>query len=174
MTKIVSRIINRGDKCESDWPPAEPSCKGFTGYWDKESRTVKEGYPPRPQKLAQAPFIIQDTIDPFYHQAACTYVDSRSKLRDVDNACGTITTDKPLPPDPSKQNALNRARKQDIHDSLHKAVAQVDAGTAPLNEEQRAKCAQQNEIVSSALNFDAFNAVGRKTDARGKRFRKRK
>lgn len=143
-------------------------------YWDKQARKFVEGVPPPQGRIfGQAPYVIQDSITPYYHPAACQVIDSRKALRDVDKACGTITTDKRLPPDPSWAKEQARRRRADLTESLHRAVAAVDSGTAPLTEETRALCDRQNELVSSALNFDAFNVVGRKKNAKGKRFRRR-
>lgn len=143
-------------------------------YRDKETGQFIEGFPPRPHNhFGDAPAIITDTIDPYYHPKACITVDSKSALRDLDRACGTITTDKQLPADKSWIEQRTKERHQDMHDCLHRAVAQVDAGTAPLSEETRQLCERQNEITSKALNFDAFNVAGRKKNARGKKYRRR-
>lgn len=175
MGEIKTRTFNYGNECESEWPPMFGTCQGgYYGHWDKEKKCLVEGPPPpREIKYGEAPMIIMDTIPEYYHPAAETYIDSRSKLRQVDKACGTITTDKLQPADSSYKKELERKRREDIHQSMHKAVAQIDAGTAPLSEETRALCERQNEIVSSALNFDAFNVAGRKKNGKGKRFRKR-
>lgn len=174
MTKIQTRPFIFGDEKESAWPPRFPTCRGFRGYWDSESRTFKEGTPPpREKKYGDAPAIFTDSIEPYYHPAAGITVDSKSALRDLDKACGTITTDKKLPPDPTEQKARAEKRRKEGTEALHKAVAQIDAGTAPLTEAQRAACTKENERLSSALNFDAFNVAGRKNDRRGKRWKKR-
>lgn len=171
--KIVTRPFQYGNEKESDWPPKFPTVKGFKGYWDREKKKFVEGSPPRREVFDQAPAIIQDTMDPYYHPKACVMVDSKSKLRDIDNACGTITTDKIQPANPSAQNERKRQLKKDRHEALHKAVAQIDAGTAPMSEQTRELCKKQNEIVANALpGLDPFNAAGRKNNARGKRYRK--
>lgn len=145
-------------------------------YFDEESLKFVEGYPPAKVKTyAQAPMFISDTIKPYYHPAAQKVTDSRSELAALDKAHRTITTDKPLEASTfsnfRKEN--ERKRRADARESLLKAVAQVDNGTAPLSEETRAKCARQNEIVSKALNFDAFNVAGNKRNKKGKKYGRR-
>lgn len=143
-------------------------------FYDKELQKVVEGYPPCPNiKYGEAPFIITDTIDPYRHPATGTWVESKKALRDIDKACGTITTDKRLAPETSQYKENLRRRRQDLHDSMHKAVAQLDAGVVDMPEEIREKHRIQNEIMSSALGFDAFNVAGRKNDKRGKKYRRR-
>ena len=171
--KIQTRIFQYGNEKESDWPPKFPTVKGFHGYFDREKQEFVEGSPPVRKVFDKAPVVIADTIDPYYHPKACITVDSRSKLRDIDNACGTITTDKLQPPNPSRQSELKAKIKKDRHEALHKAVAQIDAGTAPMSEETRELCKKQNEIVANALpGLDPFNAAGRKSNVKGKRYRK--
>jgi hypothetical protein len=173
--KIVTRTFQYGDEKESSWPPKYGSRDAGSFYWDKETQTFKRGYPPNPNpKHGTSAAIIMDTIDPYYHPASCTVVESRSRLKMIDKACGTITTDKPIPADPSWQKEREAALKKDRHEALHKAVAQLDAGTAPLSEETREMCRIRNETVSRALGIDAFNAAGRINDPRGKRYKRLK
>ncbi len=179
MTKIQTRVFNYGNECESDWPPVYGVARSegsFVGYWDKETQTFKEGYPPNPNpKYGEAPYVIQDSIEPYKHPAAGVVVDSRSKLNMIDKVCGTITTDKMQSADSSWQRQRRAERLKDSHEALHKAVAQVDAGTAPLSEETRALCEARNAQVADALpGLDPFNAVGRVTNPKGKRFKKTK
>lgn len=172
--RIVSRTFNYGDEKESSWPPQFGTGGSGVYYWDKDARKFKEGFPPQNiKRYGEAPLVITDSIEPFYHQGACAMVDSRSRLKDIDAACGTITTDKLQPADPSWAKAQQKRRHEDLKESLHKSIAQIDSGNAPLTEEQRAACERQNEIISKALNYDAFNVAGRKDNAKGKRFRSR-
>lgn len=171
MTKIQTKIFNYGNEKESTWPPLFGTRKSGVSYYDKDEGCVKEGFPPQKQKrFGEAPYIISDTIEPYYHPAAEKFIESKSKLRRVDEDHGTITTDKMQPADPSRQNALNKARREDVRKSLMKAVAQVDSGTAPLTEEVREMCKRTNKIVTEASNrkFDAFNVAGRKNGKRRK------
>lgn len=172
--KIVTRPFKAGDKCESEWPPKYGTGGSGSYYFDKEAGCMKEGYPPpKFKKFGEAPYVIQDTIDPYRHPATGVVVESRKALYEMDNACGTITTDKKLEPNKHRAVQLARELKEDMKKAREKAIAQIDSGTAPLTEETRTLCEQQNEIVSKALNFDAFNVAGRKDNAKGKPFRRK-
>lgn len=142
-------------------------------HFDKERGEMVPGIAPdRTKRYGRAPFVITDTTTPYYHPAVCKWTDSKRKIDEFDKVTGTITTDKKLAPDPSRQRRLNQEREADIEHSMRKAVAQLDAGTAPLTEEIRALCEAENDRISKALNFDAFNVAGRKTNERGKRYRR--
>lgn len=173
--KIKTRSFQYGDEKESEWPPQFGTNKGgYVGYWDPIEQKMKEGYPPpKIQKFGEAPYVIQDEIEPYYHPSAQCMIDSKSRLKAVDKALGTITTDKKLPPNPSRMQAMKKEREKDIREAMLKSVAQIDSGTAPLNEEQREMCKRENERVSNLLGFDAFNVVGRKNDPRGKKYRRK-
>lgn len=172
--KIVTRPFNYGDDNESEWPPKFGDRESGHFYYDKETRQTIKGFPPtKIQKFGDAPYIIGDTIDQYFHPGAGMWTDSKSGLRNLDKSTGCITTDKMIPADNSAKKQREAERKKDGHEALHKAVAMIDAGTAPLTEETRAMCERQNEIVSKALNMDAFNVAGRKTNAKGKRFRRK-
>jgi len=172
--KIQSRPFVYGDKCESEWPPKYGTRDAGNFYWDKETHTFIKGYPPNPNpKLADAPTIITDTIDPYYHPGACQWTDSKSAIKQMDDACGTITTDKKIPPDPSRFNENKRRRREDLSKCLRRAVTDIDNNMSPLTEYERKQCERKNELVSSALGIDAFNACGRKKDERGKRYRRK-
>lgn len=143
-------------------------------YFDKETGQCIPGYPPARNKVyGQAPYVITDTITPYYHPAAEQWVDSRRALQDMDKATGTFTTDKKQVPDGSFTKENEKQRKADLHKCLHEAVEKIDSGNAPLSEEVKEKCRIQNEITSKALNFDAFNVAGKKNDPRGKKYRRR-
>lgn len=175
MTKIQTRPFHFGDENESSWPPRFGTGGAGIYHRDKATGKVVEGPPPHTEvRYGEAPAIFTDTIEPYYHPGAEQWVDSRARLRDCDKATGCITTDKLQPADPSWAKEQERRRRKDLTECLHKAVAQVDAGTAPLTEEQRAACTRENERISSALGIDAFNVVGRKNDKRGKRWKRRR
>lgn len=143
-------------------------------YRDKQTGEFKEGFPPPTHAhFGDAPMIIGDTIDKYYHPGACRWTESRAELQMFDNATGTFTTDKKQTPSDTVQKELLRQRRKDMHECIHKSVAQIDAGTSTLKEETRQLCERQNEIISKALNFDAFNVAGRKTNGRGKKYRRR-
>jgi len=139
-------------------------------YWDKEARTFKEGYPPsRNNHFGDAPYVISDTMDKQYHPAACQWTESKKAWADMDVACGTFTSGTKQAPDPTWQNEQRKKRHQDMHESIHKAVAQLDAGTAPLTEDKRAWCEAENERIASTGVINPYNVVGRKTNKKGKR-----
>lgn len=173
-TAIVTRTFQYGNENESSWPPRFPTIKrGFAGYWDPEKKKFVEGRPPRPKTFGKAPNIIPDTLPgTFYHNGVCRETNSRSEINKWDKESGCITTGSKQPPDPSEYNRRIAERRKDGKESLLKAVAAIDSGNAPLTEKQRHECDIRNEVVSNALNFDAYNVVGRKDNAKGKRFKR--
>lgn len=167
--KIMNRPHKGGDEKESRWPPVTP--KGDTGtfYWDKEKRKFIEGYPPsKNHKFGEAPYVIQDTMDKQYHPAACKWTDSRQDWEDMDKACGTFTSGKKQPPDPTWHNEQKKKRHKDIREAMQKSIAQLDSGTAPLTEETREMCKRQNEILASA-GFKPYNVAGKKNNKKGRK-----
>jgi hypothetical protein len=174
--KIQTRIFNYGDEKESSWPPMFG--KGGSGLYHRgEDGKFHEGPPPpRFEKFGQAPFVIQDTIDAYRHPMTGEVIESRARLNATDRACGTFTTDKKQDCSAirkSKDKQVATERKKDIHEAMRRAVAAIDSGNAPLSEETRHRCEVQNQVVSDALGFDAYNVAGRKNDRRGKKYRKR-
>lgn len=139
-------------------------------YFDKETQTLVEGYPPdKFPKYGEAPFVIQDSMSPYYHPASCTWVDSKSALRDIDRACGTVTSDKKIPPNKYREQYLKEERKKDMHNAIRKAVNDIDNNMAPLTEDVKEKCRQENERISRLTGLDAFNVAGKKNGRRNKR-----
>ena len=169
----MSRPISTEDEKASSWPPLEPSRKAGFFWWNPDTQAFQDTPVNKVQKFGEAPNIITDSMEDYRYPVTGEVIDSKSKLKRLDKLHGTISTDKKLPPDPTWQNDQRKARDKDRKDALHKAVAQIDAGTAPLTEEVRELCAKENERVSKALNFDAFNVAGRKNDRRGKKYRRR-
>lgn len=136
---------------------------------------MKEGTPP-PEFVpyGQAPMYISDSMPPYRHPATGVTVDSRSALRAMDKATGSITTDKHQAPNRNHGKELERRRREDLRKCLLESVAKIDSGNSGLSEETRAMCERQNEVTSAALGIDAFNVAGRKANAKGKRYRKRR
>lgn len=175
MSDIKSRIINRGDENESSWPPLMPSENKTPMYFDKETQTMKEGYPP-PTFVphGQAPYYISDTIQPYRHPKTGEITDSKSRLKQIDAATNTITTDKVIKVDSSRDWVRKREASEDRRRAILKSIAQLEAGTAPLTEEQRAICTEKNyAIASQNPGFDPFNCVGRVNDPRGSRYKRK-
>lgn len=133
-----------------------------TYYWDKETQKFIEGYPPDPNpKFGVAPMFFSDEMPRMRHPKTGEVIDSRSRWRRVDKANGCITT--------SPTEKINRRPRKDYRQksdemmaAINKTIAQIDSGTAPMSEETRERCRQQNDLMSSALNFDAHNVLGRK------------
>lgn len=172
MQKITTKAYKAGNEKESSWPPACGT--GGTGsYYMKDGKLV-EGVPPPREVYDTAPVVIGDSIKRYYHPKMCRYTESRSELRCFDDACGTITTDKMIPADPSNQRRKDKERRKDLHEAMQKAVAQLESGTAPLTDDQKALCTLENERLAQKYpNLDPFNCVGKKNDKRGKKYRKR-
>ena len=172
--KIQTKPMIRGHENESSWPSEFGTAQSGRYHWDPETKTFKPGSKPTGIKqYAKAPYVISDTINqPFRHAASGELIESRSQLKATDKACGTITSGEPLPPAPNRRAERKKLIDADRKAAQLKAVAAIDNGTAPLTEETRALCERQNEILSNALNFDAFNVAGRKSNGKGKRFRK--
>ncbi len=173
--KIVTRPFQFGNEKESEWPPRFGTGGSGHFYWDEETRKFKEGYPPpKYPRYGQAPAVISDTMEPYFHPRAQMLIESKSQLREVDKACGTFTSDRNEKCASDPWTECNKVLKKDREEALAKAIAQCDAGTAPLTEEQRAMCRANDERLAAAMpGFDPFNAVGRISNARGKRYKKR-
>lgn len=143
-----------------------------TYYLDEETLELKEGFPPLKIKVyGRAPMFLSDGMRPTCHPATGQVIESRKKWAETDKITGCITLPKHEPP---RDLSRERAEKEKVKrkEAMLKAVAQIDAGTAPLNEEQRALCRIQNDIVSDALGFNAHDVVGRKNSESGKKYRR--
>lgn len=144
-------------------------------YLDKDTLELKEGFPPpRYDHFSDGPFIIQDTIEPYRHPMTGQVIESRKQLAETDKATGCITTDKYQAPDPSWARAEAKKRHDSWQRDLKKAVEMIDSGNHGLSEQKRQVCEDQNDRLSKALNFDAYNVAGKKNDKRGKRYGRRK
>lgn len=129
-------------------------------YWDKETHEFKEGYPPDPNpKYGQAPLFMSDEMPKAcYHEGACRYVSSRSEWNKLDKLTGMQTLGHYEPVKPKKSEAEKlKEIEQDIDIAIEKAKTQLDAGMAPLSEEQKAKHKEQNEYLTKKLGIDAHN-----------------
>lgn len=134
-----------------------------TYHIDEQTGELKQGYPPSKIKTyGKAPYVITDEMKPYYHPAAERVVTSKKKLAELDNLCGTITTDKfqNAPKDPIVRR--QKERHQDIHKAFRKAVEQVRSNNVPLSEETRALCRQKDEQLKSTLGIDAKNILKRR------------
>ncbi len=173
MTTITSRPISTDDEKCSSWPPLEPSGEPGFYFWNPETQSFQDTPVNKVQVFGEAPNIITDSMDAYKFPVTGETIDSKSKLRRLDKLHGTITSDKKIAPDPTWQNDQRKARDVDRKVARHKAIAQLDSGVAVLPEAAREVCARENERISKALNFDAFNVAGKKNDRRGKKYRRK-
>lgn len=171
--KIQTRVFEYGNEKEADWPPMFGNRKSGVSHWDPIKKKMVEGYPPRKEPVfGKAPMVIQDSMDAERHPMTGETVDSRARWRRIDRENGLVTTDRHEPASDAPIRKRDAEIRKDRSRALRKAVAAIDNNMAPINEETRVLCERQNEIVSKALNFDAFNVVGRKKNARGKKHRR--
>jgi hypothetical protein len=171
--KIRTKTFNYGNEKESEWPPQFGEGARGLFWYNRETKEITTEPPKRPETYGQAPIYISDTLrTPYYHPAAQKWTESRSELNALDDKTNTITTDKVIPGDPTKQRQLLYERKLDSTRALHKAIAAIDSGNAPISEETQAICDQENERITKQLGVDAFNIVGKKNNAKSKRLRK--
>jgi hypothetical protein len=165
-TEIKSKIFNYGDENEGTWPPQFGTGEHGTFYIDANGE-AQAGYPPpRNIKFGDAPYFISDSMEPYRHPATGQVVESKSALRAIDNATGTITTDKKLPPDPSRNIRLRQEAKQKRMEHLREVVQLVDSGNAPLTEDLKQICKQRNQVIKETTGLDAFNVAGEKKNGR--------
>lgn len=166
MSRIIGKPIKKGDRCEAKWLQdsiADDFKEGYS-WFDPITKTFSDQIPERllTKKFGQAPVFMSDVMEPYYHPAAQKVVESRSELKELDEKFNTITTDKKLPPDPTKKRLAAKARKEHNMQALKDAVEMVEAGTAPLTDEFKQLCQKRNEMISKQLGIDAQNIVGRK------------
>lgn len=144
-------------------------------YWDRKLEKLIEGFPPNPNpQFGQAPVVIGDSMDKYYHPRAERFVESRSELRALDAMHGTITSDKKIDASTfsTYQKDKKAARQKLGRQSLDDAVAQIDGGRRQFTEAEKAFHQKNNEQISQAYGIDAFNVAGKKNDKRGKKYRK--
>lgn len=125
-----------------------------------------EGYPPQPEKYDTAPFVIGDTITPYYHPGAGMWVDSRKALADVDRATGTITTDKMQPAIQASSQAQEKELSEDRRKAILAASEAIESGQREFSEAEKAFHKQENERMSKEFGFDAFNVLGKKKNVK--------
>ena len=133
--KIRSRLFEYGNEKESEWPPRYGENKGGSFYWDKETQEFKEGRPPdNIKRYGQACAVLTDTLNqPYYHEKAQKWVDSRSGLRHLDEATNCITTDKPIRNNyEAKRREHVAKRSKERRESYEKGLAAIKAGNSPV------------------------------------------
>lgn len=158
MSTIRSRVFEYGNEKESEWPAKEASGKGGSFYWDKETQTFKEGYPPSNiKRYGEAPAVLSDTLnEPYYHEKAQVWVDSRSALRHADEATNSITIDKPIRHNQeAKQKEYVAKRSKERMTAYQKGLAAMKAGNSPVNApDWKAKKAMEAETLGKNLGVD--------------------
>lgn len=173
--KIQTRPFQYGNEKESDWPPEMPEGRGFHGYWDSELGKFVEGTPPRRvKKYGDAPMYISDVMPETKHPGTGEIVDSRSRWNRIDKANGWVTTGSMSDTGVTKKryDPLSPENDKEYIDRIDRAVNMIDEGTAPLSEKAREQARQTDEILSSTLGFDAGNVLGRKKNARTRKYRR--
>lgn len=162
MSEIKTKIFNYGHEKEGTWPSQYGTLERGCFYIDENGETQSGYPPPRNLKFGDAPYIITDEIAPYRHPATGQVVDSKSKLKMIDAATNTITTDKKQAPDPTKRERLKREAKEARMAHLRECVQLVDSGNAPLTEDMKALCKARNKEISRLTGIDAQNIVGKK------------
>lgn len=161
MSKIRSRITERGHVHESAWPP-EPevgTSKGFSGYWDKNLNKFVEGFPQPIEKFDIAPSVRTDDIsEPYYHEKAQKWLTSRSAIKQADADTNSLTLEKRIHFDRASIEAENRKKASEIRKaSYQKAIYALRDNNTPLaNPEIRAKREAEREatLKEAGLSLD--------------------
>lgn len=132
-------------------------------YFDEEKRQMVEGYPPQKfPKYGEAPIYISDDMKPYYHPTAQVTVSSKSKLRMLDEQCGTFTTDKFQSKAAEVKKQKTAERRRGLHEAMMRAYNDVKNNNSPLSEEVKAKCKKNDEILSSQVGYDVSKLIKRK------------
>lgn len=158
MSKIKSRIHVYGDEKESEWPPRYGEAQGGSYYWDKEEKKFKEGYPPDDiQRFGEAPMVLTDTLnEPFYHEKAQKWVETRSALEQANIDTNCITVDRPIRHDQAKKDAEYRAkRSRERKISYQKGLNAIKTGNSPVcDPDWKAKKAKEADEIGKQLGVD--------------------
>jgi hypothetical protein len=167
--KIVTKTFQYGNEKESSWPSKYGEKAPGRYYWDKEKQAFAEGIPPNPNPvLDKAPYYISDDMEPYYHPHVQRYISSKSQLKMIDKASGTITTDQLLPADPSIEVKRQKEINEDRRAAIQRAIWAVDNNEAPLSEAVKERCKEENQRLGSILGMDLFNVAGRKNGKRSR------
>lgn len=150
--QIRSKLFNFGHEKEGSWPPQFGNGKG--GFWrvGEDGKLTDE---PREFREVNAPYVIQDSIDAYRHPGSGQVITSRKALSDTDKACGTITTDKQQPADPTWANEQRKLRMKDRKEAKKRALEEVNAPGFALPEKLRHECAEKDQELSRKWGIDA-------------------
>jgi len=152
---IKSKVHNYGHEHESDWPPMFPQdTSGGSFYWDKETQTFKEGYPPNPNnKFGVAPTVIFDSMPPTYHEGACRTVESRAEWERLDKETGSLTfssTEEPKKHIAIKTKEEKKALREDRRNASLEAIRKVRANPREINQKFQKEAEKQAEIAKQS------------------------
>lgn len=143
---IKSKIFEYGNEHEADWPPRFVEKKaGFVGYWDADSMTFKEGYPPNPNnQFGTAPTVMFDSMPKTYHEAGGREVESRAEWQRLDKETnsltfGNVNESRKYTEKGNKQQA--KELKRDRRKASEEALKMVRANPKEIHE----KCQKQAE-----------------------------
>lgn len=156
---IKSKIFNHGDEHESDWPSRYPqSSRGFVGYWDRDSQSFKEGYPPNPNNIfGVAPIVIFDAMPSTYHEGAGRSVESRSEWDRLDKETGSLTfssIDEPNRHIARRTKEEATALKADRRRASEEAIKMVRANPREINQKLQKEAEKQaKEAKKIADNY---------------------
>lgn len=140
---IRSKIHEYGNANEADWPPKYGTRKAGVGYWDKETNSYKEGYPPVREKLEQAPSVIFDSMPPEYHQGAGRVIESRKEWEQADKEAGTVTFANKAQATPKIDQALKRQKESQ---ERKKAIKETLQAWEQAPKEMQKKITKRREV----------------------------
>ncbi len=152
---IKSKIFNSGHEHESDWPPRFPeNPKGFVGYWDKETQTFKEGYPPNPNnQFGTSAMVVCDSMPPTYHEKACKLVESRQEWDRLDKETGALTfgsTKESRKYIKKKVKEEDAALRKDRRNASQEAIKMVRANPREINQKLNKQAEKQSETAKKS------------------------
>lgn len=164
---MTNRIVSKVPDKEGDnfcWPFGDGQPMGEKGFFF----TTKDGsltkVPPEPchNVFGRSAYIVGDTIEAYQHPATGQVVESRSQLRAIDSATGTITTDKYQKPDPSKQQQIRKQKLADTRENLLASMELVKSGNTPFTEDQKAEFRARDKQIDQTLGVELFTKIGKK------------
>jgi len=152
---IKSKIFNYGNEHEAEWPPQFPDknhCGHF--YWDKETNTFKEGWPPNPNnKFGTAPTAIFDSMPAQYHERAGRVIESRKEWDRLDKQYGCLTfgsINEPRTHIEKGNKEKQKEIKQDRHRASEEALKMVRANPKEINQKWNKESEKQLETAKKS------------------------
>lgn len=154
---IKTRTFNYGDEKESSWPPmfgTKTEGESNHMYWDAESQSIKEGYPPNPNNnFGEAPTVIFDSMPPTYHEKAGRIVESRKEWNRLDQETGALTfssvkESRKYIEKGNKEQA--KALKADRRRASEEALKMVRANPKEINQKLQKQAEKQQEVAKKS------------------------